>query len=142
MMKVPFCVISGTSPKKTSCSFDVADGAIAGLGVFVENGEAHGDLERRGVSHATLFALGHVIFQLQADGVAALVAEIRRVGVVGAALLAEHVARDENGSVMTVLPQFLQVVRRCADPSGGHTCTPSYQWRNPQTQVVIRCGSR
>ena len=70
--------------------FDVADGTIAGLGVLVEDGQTHGDFERGGVGHAALFALGDVILQLQADWVAALVAEIRRVGVVGAALLAEN----------------------------------------------------
>ena len=66
---------------------------VAGLGVLVEDGQPHGDLERRGVGHAALFALGHVILQLQADRVAALVAEVGRVGVVGAALAAQHLAR-------------------------------------------------
>ena len=70
--------------------FDVANGTIAGLRVLIENGQTHGDLERGGVGHAALFALGDVIFQLQANGVAAFVAEIRRVGVVGTALLAEN----------------------------------------------------
>src|SRR5205807_8094836 len=42
-------------------------------------------------SDLALFALIHVILQLQADRVTALVAEVRRVRVVGAALGAEHV---------------------------------------------------
>ena len=70
---------------------DVADGTVAGL-IFVPDGEAHGDFERRRIRHAALFAFGHVVFQLQADRVAALVAEIGRVRVVGAALVAENVA--------------------------------------------------
>ena len=75
---------------------DVADGLVAGLRVFVEDGQPHRDLQRRAVSHAALFALGHVILQLQADRIAALVAEIRGVGVVGAALVAKHFARVER----------------------------------------------
>src|SRR5208283_4278309 len=72
--------------------FNVADGAVAGLGVLVEDGQPHGDLERRGVGHAALFALGHVVLQLQSNRVAAFVAEVGRVGVVGTALVAEHFA--------------------------------------------------
>ena len=75
---------------------DIADGLVAGLGVFVEDGQPHGDLQRRAVGHAALFALGHVILQLQADGIAALVAEIGGIGVIGAALGAKHFARMER----------------------------------------------
>ena len=75
---------------------DVADGAVAGLGVLLEDRQPHGDLERRGVSHTALFALGHVILQLQAHRVAALVAEVRRVRVVGAALGGTARRRDET----------------------------------------------
>src|SRR6185295_10014400 len=71
---------------------DVTDGAVAGLGILLENGETHRDLERRGVSHAALLALAYVILQLQSDGVAALVAEVGGVCVVGAALRAQHIA--------------------------------------------------
>ena len=95
-MKVPFCVISGMSPKKTSCSLMSRIDLGAGLGVLVVDGEAHGDLERRGVGHAALFALRLVVLQLQADRVAALVAEVGRVLVVGAALVAEHIAGMER----------------------------------------------
>jgi hypothetical protein len=76
--------------------FYVADGAVAGLSVLVEDGQTHCDFERSGVSHPALFALSHVIFQLQANRVAALVAEVGRVGVVGAALAAQHLARVER----------------------------------------------
>src|SRR5262249_17253474 len=56
-------------------------------------------------SHAALFALAYVIFQLQTDRVAALVAEVRRIGVVCAAFLAEHIAgvkrvSDDGGSAV------------------------------------------
>ena len=110
-MKVPFCVISGMSPKKTSCSFMSRMDLDAGLGVLVVDREADRDLERSGVGHAALFALRLVVLQLQADWVAALVAEVGGVLVVGAALLAEHVARmervgDDHG------PQLTQAVRR------------------------------
>ena len=85
--------------------FNVADRAVAGLRVLVEDRQTHRDLERRGVGHAALFALGHVVLQLQANRVAALVAEVRRVGVVRAALCAEHIARmerigDDRGSAI------------------------------------------
>src|SRR5262249_18287664 len=93
---------------------DVADGSIAGLGVFLVNGEPHGDLQRGGIGHATLFALGNVVLKLQPNGVAALVAKIRRVGVVRAALVAEHVTRmkrigDDGRSA--VLARGAQVVQ-------------------------------
>ncbi len=73
--------------------FDVANALVAGFRVLVVNGQADRDLERRGIGHAALFAFRHVVLQLQAHRVAALVAEVGRVGVVSAALAAEHVAR-------------------------------------------------
>ena len=45
---------------------DVADGLVAGLRVLVVNRQADGDFQRSGVGHAALFALRHVVFQLQA----------------------------------------------------------------------------
>ena len=45
-MNVPFCVIRGTSPKKTSCSLMSRMVRLFGLRVLVEDGEAHGDLQR------------------------------------------------------------------------------------------------
>ena len=94
--------------------FDIANGAIAGFCVFVENRETHRDLQRSGVGHAALFALAHVVFQLQSDRVAALVAEVGRVGVVGAALAAQHVAgmkRIGNDGVAAVLTSGAQVMQ-------------------------------
>ena len=72
---------------------DVANGFRAGVGILIVNGQADGDFERRGIGHAALLALVHVILELHADRVAALVAERRRVLVERAALGAEHVAR-------------------------------------------------
>ena len=74
----------------------VADGAVAGFRVLVVDGEAHGDLQRGGVGHAALFAFGHVVLKLQADRIAALVTEIGRIGVVGAALGAQHIPQMEG----------------------------------------------
>src|ERR1700683_825482 len=71
---------------------DVANVLRAGVGIFIVNGEADGDLQRRGVGHAALLALGHVVFQLQGDGVAALIAKGWSVLVKGAALRANHIA--------------------------------------------------
>ena len=96
---------------------DVADGAVAGFGVLLENREAHGDLERRGVRHAALLALAHVILQLQADRVAALVAEVGSVRVVGAALRAQHVAGmkrigdDGRAAVLAGGAQVMQTLK-------------------------------
>src|SRR5437588_1326250 len=75
---------------------DVANGAIASLCIFLENGQAHRDLKRRRVGHASLFALAYVVFQLQADRVAALIAEIRSIRIVGSALLAKHITGMER----------------------------------------------
>ena len=99
---------------------DVADGLVAGLGVLVVDGQPDGDLERRGESHAALLTLLLVVLELQAHGVAALVAEVRRVLVVGAALLAEHVAGQEgignhHGPAMDAgRPQVVQALQVAA----------------------------
>ena len=74
----------------------VAQALDAGLGVLVVNLQADGDLQRSRVGHAALFALCLVVLQLQADGIAALGAEVRRVLVVRSAEFAEHVARVEG----------------------------------------------
>ena len=71
---------------------DVADILRAGVGILVVNGEADGDLERRGIGHAAFLAFVHVVLELHADRVAALLAKRRRVFVERAALGAEHVA--------------------------------------------------
>ena len=121
---------------------DVADGTVAGLRVLVEDGQPHGDLERSGIGHAALFALGHVILQLQSHRVAALVAEVRGVGVVGAALVAEHIAGmerigdDRRSAILT------RWYAGDVDLLGVRTCTPSCRWRNPRTPAARRCGSR
>src|ERR1035438_2064415 len=60
------------------------------------DGQAHGALQRSGIGHATLFALSYVVFQLQANRVAALVAKVGGVRVVRAALVAEHFAGMER----------------------------------------------
>ena len=71
---------------------DVADVFRAGVGILVVNGQTDGDLERRGIGHAALLALVHVVLELHGHRIAALVAERRRVLVERAALRADHVA--------------------------------------------------
>ena len=75
---------------------DVANRLVACLRVLLIDGQAHRHLERRREGHAALFALLLVVLQLQAHRVAALVAEVGRVLVVRAALLAEHIAGKER----------------------------------------------
>ena len=96
-MKVPFWRHQRNVAEEDFLLLHVAQGLDAGLRVLVVDLEANGDLERRGVGHAALFALRLVVLQLQADGVAALGAEVRGVLVVGAAEVAKHVARDGRG---------------------------------------------
>ena len=71
---------------------DVADGLDAGLGVLVPDHEADRHLQRHGVGHAALLALVDVVLQLQADGVAADVADVAARLVRLAAARAEHLA--------------------------------------------------
>src|SRR5260370_9697090 len=73
--------------------FDVADALGTRFGILVINGNADGDLEVSGIGHTALFALRHVVFQLQADGIAAAVAEGDDVLIESAALFAKNVAR-------------------------------------------------
>jgi hypothetical protein len=79
-MKVPFSVISGISPKKTSCSL------MSRMVLWPD-----GDFQRSGVGHAALLALGHIIFKLQADGIAAAVAEGNNIFIECSAAMAEHI---------------------------------------------------
>src|SRR5205807_10424780 len=104
--------------KKYFLLLDVPNRTVAGLGVLLENRESHRNFERRGVGHAALLALAHVVLQLQAHRVAALVAEVRRIRVVGAALRAQHFAGmkrigDNRGSAIltsgTEVVQALEV---------------------------------
>ncbi len=122
MMNVPLFVISGISPKKTSCSLMSRTLFCAGFGIFGVDREADGDFERRGISHAALFALRPVVLQLQADRVAALVAEGDDVLVEGAAMVAENVAGVERigldggaaGRVAAGGPEVMQTLQVAA----------------------------
>src|SRR5437870_227227 len=80
---------------------DVADGLDAGLGVLVPDDKADRHLQRHGVGHAALLALVHVVLELQANRVAADVADVATGLVALAAAGAEHLAvavriRDER----------------------------------------------
>ncbi len=71
---------------------DVADGFGTGVGVFLVDGQADGDPQRRGVSHAAFLAFDYVVLQLQAYRVAALIADDNGVFVGSAAAGAVQVA--------------------------------------------------
>ncbi len=93
---------------------DVADGLDAGLGVLVPDDEADRDLERHGVGHAALLALVDVVLQLQADGVAADVADVAARVVRLAAARAEHLVlavRIGDERVPAVHARLAQVVQ-------------------------------
>src|SRR2546423_5955621 len=72
---------------------DVTNALGASLSILVEDGEPNRDFERGRVRHAALFALVYVILELQADGIAALVAKVGSVRVISAAPSAKHFAR-------------------------------------------------
>src|SRR5207248_1057923 len=99
---------------------DIPNRAVAGLRVLLIDREAHGDFQRSRIGHATFFALAHVVLQLQPDWIAALVAEIRSIGVVRAALLAQHFAwmkwigDDRRAAVLTSGAQMMQPLQVAA----------------------------
>ena len=71
--------------------FDIANGLNRGFWILVVYRKSNRDLEGRGISHPTLFALRHVIFQLEANGIAATVTEGDNVLVEGAALVTKDI---------------------------------------------------
>ena len=75
--------------------FNVADRAIAGL-ILVPDGQPHRDFERRGIGHAALFTLRHVILQLQSNRIAALITKVRSIRVICAALVTQNFAGMER----------------------------------------------
>src|SRR5438067_1979067 len=99
---------------------DVADGLHAGLGILVPDHEADRHLERHCVGHAALLALVDVVLQLQADGVAADVADVAARLVRFAAARAEHLAvavriRDQRrAAVAARLAQMMQSLQLAA----------------------------
>ena len=96
MMKVPLSVISGISPKKTSCSLISRTVLTPVSALLIVNRQPDGHLEGRSVGHAALFAFGHVVFQLQTHRVAAAVAESDDILIERSAAVAEHVADMER----------------------------------------------
>ena len=93
---------------------DVADGLDAGLRILVPDDEADRDLERHRVGHAAFLALVDVVLQLEADGVAADVADITARLVRLAASRAEHfvlavrIRHERVAAVHTGLPEMMQ----------------------------------
>ncbi len=62
------------------------------VGILVVNGQTNGYFERGGIRHAAFLTFVYVVLELHAYGIAALIAERRRVLVEGAALRTDHVA--------------------------------------------------
>src|SRR5207253_3859075 len=99
---------------------DVADGLHAGLGILVPDHEADRHLERHGVGHAALLALVDVVLQLQADGVAADVADVAARLVRLTAARAEHFAiavrigNQRRAAAAARLPQVMEPLQLAA----------------------------
>src|SRR5438874_6218965 len=93
---------------------DVADRLDARLRILVPDDEADRHLERHGVGHAALLALVDVVLQLQADGVAADIADVAAGLVRLAAPRAEDLAvavRIRNQRRAAVAARLAQVVQ-------------------------------
>ena len=99
---------------------DVADILRARVGILVVDGQADGDLERRGVGHAALLAFVHVVLELHAHRIAALIAERGRVLIERAALGADHVpgligiGDDRSAALAASCPQVMQALEVAA----------------------------
>src|SRR4030095_16425930 len=99
---------------------DVADGLDAGLGVLVPDDETDGDLQRHGVGHAALLALVDVVLQLEADGVAADVADVatRLVGLAAARAqdlaVAVGIGNQRRAAIAARLAQVVQALQLAA----------------------------
>ena len=141
-MKVPFGAHQRNVAEEDLLLLHVAQALHAGLGVLVVDLQADGDLQRRGVGHAALFALRLVVLQLQADRVAALGAEVGGVLVIGAAEAAQHVARMEGvgdhhvaavGAGGAQMVQPLQVAALALPVADGEV---------DELELARRCGSR
>ena len=99
---------------------DVADGLDARLGVLVPHHEADRHLERHGVGHAALLALVDVVLQLQADRVAADVADVA-AGLVALAAartqdlaVAVRIGNQRRAAVAARLAQVMQPLQLAA----------------------------
>src|SRR5581483_9333327 len=99
---------------------DVADGLHAGVVVLVPSHGADRDLQRHGARHAALLALFDVVLQLQADGVAADVADVAARLVRLAAARAQDLAvavrigDQRRAAVAARLPQVVQPLQLAA----------------------------
>ena len=78
--------------------FDIPDALMTGLrvSILLVERQANGHFKRGGERHAALLALSHVVLQLQRNRVAAFVAEVGCVRVVGSAPSAQNFARMEG----------------------------------------------
>src|SRR5271170_848989 len=76
--------------------FNIANRFVPGLRIFVVDREANRDLQRSRVRHAPLFALRHLVLQLQCHRIATTVAERNDVLIECAALVAQNIAGVER----------------------------------------------
>ena len=86
----------GNFTKEHFLFLDIPDGLIACFRILIKNGETDCDLQRSGVRHPALLALGHVVLKLQTYGVAATVAERHNVLVKRSAAMAQYIAQMER----------------------------------------------
>src|SRR5581483_1169147 len=96
---------------------DVPDAFCAGGGVLGVDRQPDRYFQRRGVRHAPLLALHHVVLKLQTDRVAALVAERDHVLIEGPAMMAQHITGVER----------IRSNRRTAIPAGGPQMMQAFQ---------------
>ena len=75
---------------------DVPDGFASRIGILVVNRQPDSHLQRRGIGHSPFLALGYVVLQLEADGIAAVVAKPGRIPVVGSAFGTDDVVDRER----------------------------------------------
>ncbi len=81
--------------KENFLFFDVAN-SLSTRFILVVHGQANGDFEWSSVRHATLFALRHVILQLQSYGIAAAVTESNNVLIECSAMMAKYITGMEG----------------------------------------------
>src|SRR5664279_1430405 len=127
MMNVPFCVIRGTSPKKTSCSF------MSRIDLLPVSGSLSKMVNRMVTFNGAEYVMPRSshsatsYFNCKPTGSPHL---LQKSGVL--ALYVPHLVQSTsprwNGSVFTVDPQFRQVVRRWFSP---------FRWPHLHSQLPI-----
>ena len=100
--------------------FDVANRRGTGLCVLVKNRQANLDLKRHAVRHTSLLALLLIMLVLEANRLAAVVAEIGPNGIECSAVITEHFCRvervdlDLGSAVFAVRPKMFETLEVAA----------------------------